>query len=450
LATFRLNLLGEFELRDPNGQPVSLSSGKARALLACLALAPDRSVSRAKIATLLWGDRGEAQARGSLRQTLSVLRKALDDKTGSVLLSSADGISLNGAWVRTDLAAFEAHATSGQRDDLERAAALYRGTLLDGFGLREAAFEDWLRAERRRLADLAGQAMSTLAAMRERDGEIEAALSLAERLVKIDPLQEEACRLAMRLHQQGGNRNEALRYYRECESVLASELGVAPQEETKALYEEILAGRDRVAPQPGGSTQRPRPVDDRPQADTRQDHDGPSIAVLPFSELAAGATRGGLGDAFPQDIIVELSRRRWLTVIARGSTFQFDAGTADLAHLRRVLNAGYVLTGSSHVEGGRLRVTAELADCNTGHVLWADGFERPYADVFSVRRAVSEQVAASVSQEIERAEIIRTRDLEPGDLGAWACYPSRAVACIPVQRRRQRDGAAFVRNGGRG
>jgi TolB-like protein/Tfp pilus assembly protein PilF len=152
------------------------------------------------------------------------------------------------------------------------------------------------------------------------------------------------------------------------------------------------------------------------------DEGRPSIAVLPFVDFDTGSDRGGLGDAFAHDTIVELSRRRWLTVIARGSTFQFQSAPVDLADIGRVLNVRYALTGTCHVAEDRLRVTSELAECATGQVVWADSFERPYREVFTIRRTISEQIATHASQEIEQAEIIRARDLEPADLGAWASY----------------------------
>src|SRR5215203_4271705 len=64
------------------GRPVELQSRKARALLAYLALRRGISVPRDTLCALLWGERGEEQARASLRQTLSVIRKDLGSATG--------------------------------------------------------------------------------------------------------------------------------------------------------------------------------------------------------------------------------------------------------------------------------------------------------------------------------------------------------------------------------
>lgn len=420
MATFQLHLLGGFDLRNPKGDPVALTSKKARALLAYLATSPAPAVPRPIIAALLWGDRGDEQARGSVRQTLSLVRKAVGDPAGEIVISSPEGIALNKDKLRIDIAEFEAGATGDRRDHLERALALYRGPLLEGFELREAAFEDWLRDERERLAEIAARAALALFELCETAGDDEGALSLTVKLLAIDPLREDVRRAAMRLHQKQGRWNEALRQYQDFEAVLAAELDVAPQNETRALYEEILAQRGQGKPlsavPAAGLSSQSKSVEDRPEEDR------PSIAVLPFAELDASADRGGLGDAFAHDTIVELSRRRWLTVIARGSTFQFLSAPTDLADIGRVLNARYALTGSCHAAGDTLRVTSQLAECATGQVVWADSFERQYREIFALRRTISEHIAASVSQEIEQAEIIRARDLEPSDLGAWASY----------------------------
>src|SRR6516164_5481841 len=70
-------LLGGLRLQTDPGEPVPLSTKKAGALLAYLALHPGQAQARPKLATLLWGDHSEVQARDSLRNALSLLRKAL-------------------------------------------------------------------------------------------------------------------------------------------------------------------------------------------------------------------------------------------------------------------------------------------------------------------------------------------------------------------------------------
>src|SRR4029453_11469949 len=110
---------------------------------------------------------------------------------------------------------------------LERAAALYRGELLEGFGLQEAPFEEWLLAERERLRELAIEALAKLLRHHRTTGATEAAGQTALRLLVLDPLQEPVHRTLMRLYAQLGRRSSALRQYQVCVGALQRELGVA-------------------------------------------------------------------------------------------------------------------------------------------------------------------------------------------------------------------------------
>ena len=90
MTTVNLRLLGDFEALDGTGHLVDVSAKKSRALLAILALSPSGSMSRPRLANLMWSDRGDEQARSSLRQALASLRR--DFAAIDAALLSADGI----------------------------------------------------------------------------------------------------------------------------------------------------------------------------------------------------------------------------------------------------------------------------------------------------------------------------------------------------------------------
>jgi DNA-binding SARP family transcriptional activator len=98
-ALLRLTIFGRFCARDALGNEVPIKSKKSRALLAYLALPPGKERSREVIATLLWSDRGDEQARSSLRQALSGLRKELGEERISALRISDEALSLDPAGV---------------------------------------------------------------------------------------------------------------------------------------------------------------------------------------------------------------------------------------------------------------------------------------------------------------------------------------------------------------
>ena len=102
MAKVNLALLGGFRLQKDSGEPVPLSTKKAGALLAYLALHPGQAQPRPKLAALLWGDHSGVQARDSLRQALSLLRKALSHIDPRALIAHEDTISFEPTALTTD------------------------------------------------------------------------------------------------------------------------------------------------------------------------------------------------------------------------------------------------------------------------------------------------------------------------------------------------------------
>src|SRR2546426_12830965 len=122
MSRLMLRLLGGFEVLTGPGEPLAVPTRKAQALLAYLALTPDQMHPRDKLAALLWGDRTPASARNSLRQTLFVLRKALDSEARATLIITGDAITLAPDAVQTDVAAFRRAVAEGPPTAPEPAA----------------------------------------------------------------------------------------------------------------------------------------------------------------------------------------------------------------------------------------------------------------------------------------------------------------------------------------
>ncbi len=124
MGGLRLRLFGTFQvLREPGGE-VAIRSKKSQALLAFLALGPDQRRTREKLATLLWEDRPEEQARHSLRQSVLTLRQTLDNGEVPVLLADGNTLALNATEFDVDVRSFERLAAEENLQSLERAAAL--------------------------------------------------------------------------------------------------------------------------------------------------------------------------------------------------------------------------------------------------------------------------------------------------------------------------------------
>jgi len=151
---FRLALLGTFRLVAPDGSECHIPAAKQRALIAALALAPDKQMAPERAVALLWSDRGDTQARDSLKHALAELRKRLATFGPDVLETTRAGIVLNPTAIEVDVAAFEALCAAGGVGDVDAALDMASGDFLEGVNARDPAFEEWVRAERQRLRHL--------------------------------------------------------------------------------------------------------------------------------------------------------------------------------------------------------------------------------------------------------------------------------------------------------
>jgi DNA-binding SARP family transcriptional activator len=249
LSILRLELLGDVRMRSANGALITIAARKSQALLAYLGSRPSQRVSRDKLAALLWSSTGPDQARQSLRQTLSGLRKELGQisATDRILVEEGDLLGLDETLVDVDVAAFEQLVASGSEDALAKAIALYDGDFLDGFVINEERFDQWSLAERDRLHRMALRAHAQLAELQIRSGAIDAAVATVQKSLRIDPLQETANRQLMKLYAQSGDLVNALQQFENFSRMLKRELRVEPDNETKALHRDIVAQRSRAA-----------------------------------------------------------------------------------------------------------------------------------------------------------------------------------------------------------
>ena len=241
MASIRISLLGGFAAHSPEGDALKLPTRKAEALVAFLACRAGEPQPRDRLAALLWGDRGDQQARHSLSQALSSVRGALDDGS-AIFVAEREAVALRPDVAEVDVARLQGLGAGSALPDLRRAARLYRGPFLDGFNLREPAFEEWLTQERARLHQLALAVQLNLADRQASAGDWDAAVATLHEALALDLLAEEAHRRLIRLHLDRGSYNSAIRHYRLCADVLKKELGTRPEPSTAMLYDEAVRG----------------------------------------------------------------------------------------------------------------------------------------------------------------------------------------------------------------
>jgi adenylate cyclase len=150
--------------------------------------------------------------------------------------------------------------------------------------------------------------------------------------------------------------------------------------------------------------------------------DRPSIAVLPFENISGDKGQDYFCDGITEDIITELSRFSDLFVIARNSSFQYKGKVIDVREVGRDLGVRYILQGSIRREGGRVRISAQLADAVTGTHRWAERYDRQLEDVFAVQDEMARTIATILAAHVKKAEIERTINKAPETWQAYDYY----------------------------
>jgi predicted ATPase/DNA-binding SARP family transcriptional activator/DNA-binding CsgD family transcriptional regulator len=260
----RLRLLGGFSVWVGSR---AVSEGawqlkKAKSLLKLLALAPGHRLHREQMMDLLWQDSGREAAANNLRQALHVARRALetDPSAPRYLISHGDQLVLcpdGPIWV--DVEAFEKAANTARRSKdppaYQAAIDLYSGELLP-----EDRYEKWAEGRRQELRRTFLSLLIELAGLYEERGteeDLALAIHVLQRVLAEESTNEEAHVGLMRLYGSSGRSGEALRQYIRLSETLSSELGAQPTASTRALREEIAAGRFPGDPiQAAGSPRR--------------------------------------------------------------------------------------------------------------------------------------------------------------------------------------------------
>jgi adenylate cyclase len=410
VESVELGLLGPFRF-SVGGRQIVVSTKKNRGLLAVLAMSPGRQATRERLCGLLWGDRGEEQARSSLRQSLAVLRKEIGDAESRVIQTKDDIVLL--LPVRCDATAVLAVGDHAGADELREAVAHSHGELLADTTIHDDAFETWLAAERRRIGDKLINLLEKLTGLEKG----QAAVAFARRLVDLDPLREASHRALMRAYHHVGETALALQQFESCKKLLAVEFGVTAAAETIALHAKIVKGERATVASPVAAV--------TPKLSIQQTK--PSIAVLPFVNMSGEAGQEFFVDGLTEDIITDLSNVPGFFVIARNSTFAYKGKAIDVRQIAEELGVRYVLEGSVRRSEDRLRVNAQLIDATSGgNHIWAERIDKKMVDVFQVQDEVTQKVVEAIARHLKVEVAVVVQSQHPKSLDAYdLCLKSR-------------------------
>jgi TolB-like protein/Flp pilus assembly protein TadD len=124
-------------------------------------------------------------------------------------------------------------------------------------------------------------------------------------------------------------------------------------------------------------------------------------------------------DGMVEEIITVLSRFKSLFVIARNSSFTYKGQAVDIKQVGRELGVRYVLEGSVRKAAGRIRITGQLVQADTGTHIWADRYDGDLADIFQLQDKVALDVVSTITSKLEAAEMDRARRKPTATLDAY-------------------------------
>jgi adenylate cyclase len=149
--------------------------------------------------------------------------------------------------------------------------------------------------------------------------------------------------------------------------------------------------------------------------------DKPSLAVLPFANLTSDPEQDFFSDGVTSDIITELSRWRLLSVRSRSASFRFRGAPTDLKRIARELKVRYVVDGSVRRMAGRIRITVELVDAESGNQVWSEKFDRDANELFSVQDQVVRTIVSTLVGRVIAVTVEQTNRKPPNSLAAYEC-----------------------------
>ncbi len=375
LARFRL--MGGFRLSAASGEAAPIPSRRARGLLAYLRLAPDQTASRERLCALLWSDRGEAQARASLRQCLLELKATLSLHRLDLIDAGRETLSLKPGRSGSDVADLEAALVGSAEDGLAEALiAIGEARLLDDLDIG-GHYREWIGQSRARLDQAIARGVAAHLERLEARGRWTAARALAEAYLGRDPLDESVVAAAIRADVALGHATAAHRRFQVLQTALAREFGAAPGPAAR----EALAG---IAPAP------------------------PLLVVAAFEIGEEAADAGGVAATLRDEVLSGLSRFHDLRVITDARPL-----TQVVAALSEEQAGSYALGASLRGGAEGRRLIVQLITSEERRVIWSRRFGLAGLDVVGAIDDIIAQVVGAVTPTIGEDLVRRPSNLPP-------------------------------------
>ena len=436
-----LSILGNLTLEDDLGNHIKISNRKACGLLAYLAINGTSTETRERLAGLLWSDRGEEQARASLRQCLKQLRTIFDDIGFTGFETDRQDVSLAPGHINIDIQTIAEAVESGTVPGRLLNEGCEPQKILYGFESLDQSFAAWLHVIRQNWHDRLVDHLQRLL----RSADETNTKYAAEALVKVDPTHEEAHRHLIRRHADEGNTAAALNQYKSLWDLLDEEFDMEPDERTLALIADIKAGTyaQQATDDVGADLSAELGVGEAVAAPTPPKHPSLSLAVrYPVLQirqfLPGGPTKDGasLVEGFRRDLLASLVRfRDWVVVGAQAGTglsadssaSRTDDGSID-----------YEVDGTFFDDEGVTHLVVTLKSRETGQYIWSERLKLTLDNWFAAQRRFVMRISAGLSMNLSAQHIaqhITQHEVSEDTYNLWLDAYRLIWSWVPADRQ---------------
>ena len=147
-----------------------------------------------------------------------------------------------------------------------------------------------------------------------------------------------------------------------------------------------------------------------------------SVCVLPFQNMSGDTEQEYFSDGISEDITTDLSKVSALEVIARNTAFTFKGQAVAVNEIARNLGVSHVLEGSVRKAGGRVRITAQLIDGESGGHVWAERYDRDLTDIFEIQDEISKAIVDALKVKLLPTEKKAIEERGTSNVDAYNLY----------------------------
>lgn len=424
---FRLTCWGDFAITAAaTGVDLHPRGRKARALLAYLALHPAKSISRERLTGLLWGDRGEEQARASLRQAIIELR-AFTAAEPPLVTVGREALRLDPAQLDSDFAAFARAAANADLAALAAELPEPHEFLFANLDDIDADFDAWLAIERTRQREVLARLVTSAAEAAVASGRDAEARTMLLRFDPAGPLPPPATAVGRAVPPPAATKAQA-----DPAADPGADSAAAPIARRRLPI--LAATATALATLAGYAVMRPAPAPATAEAPV-------AIAVLPFASLSAG-NQAYFAQGVSEEILAQLARNQRLKVLGRTSAGSLHDEKLDATAIGKKLGVNYLVEGSVRTMGADVRIDVALVRTSDGARLWSQQYPGRLDDIF----AIQDRIGKGVAEQLRRSSGIVPAIVDSGAGEAYRLYfeargmvrerePSRTPAAVALLRR---------------